>query len=191
MAGIEIRGIEELKAKFAMISKTMAGEAMEEAHARAAKIFSQAAKNAAPVGKDPKNKPKGKKGHGRLKASVKTYKANYPYVAKYHGRLSRTMVGPSKDNGYYGFFLSEGWKMPLLTTYHWTRAGRWRPEAWLVKSKRRLRSEATPTTHSQIGTTVWKQIEAPYPKWFENAIDGVMPEATRAMMTALDYYLKK
>jgi hypothetical protein len=195
VAGIKGTGLDELYARTKELSKVLSGDALVAAYDAAAKVFRETIKNAAPVGKDPKNKSKKRAPHGELKGSVKVYKGknNALTVGGSATKLGRVLIGPSKEHGFYGYFLAKGWKSPLGSAMiYWAKPGRWRPESWQIKTRRRLRPEKMQSgSHSQIGLSHWRDIPAPYPDWFEGATRAVEERAKKDGMEAFEEVIKK
>ena len=115
MAGIEIKGLEEILKQCQGFGNTAATEALEAGENAAAKLIKERLQAAAPVGsmatKD--------RHPGQLKKSIRIVK--YKDRAQLHGLVSMTIdrgatqklvIGPERETGYYGFFLEHGWHSP-------------------------------------------------------------------------------
>ena len=96
MAGIEIRGFEELKRNAEKFGKAVAEEALLAAENAAAAAVKRAVEAAAP------------RKTGQLAGSVIVYES-LDSKALTGSPRRRLLVGPAKKKGYYGFFLEKGW----------------------------------------------------------------------------------
>lgn len=193
MAGIKVVGYQELIDRFNRTISGLDTEGVEVLKQAAVDVFLPAIRAATPVGTQD-NKSKKRPGHGELKRSVRVTKgkSNALTSTGKATKLAVTRVGPEKKHGYYGYWLETGWKMPLYTTFYYTRAGRWHPENVLIKTKRRRRpTELAVGTHTQMGTSYVKVIPPPYKDWFRDVIRNVTGEALRKGFEAFDAILKK
>ena len=96
MAGIEVRGFEELRRNVAAVEKAVADEALKAAEDAAAQVVTQAVEAAAP------------RRTGQLASSVKIFESQDRKTLTGQTRR-RLLVGPDKRKGFYGFFLQKGW----------------------------------------------------------------------------------
>ena len=194
MAGIKVAGIDELIAKATHLSAEIRDQAISRALLEAAAVYNNALRTAAPVGTDASNKSKKRPAHGELRGSIKIFKGKDKRLFS-GGRVfqtSRILVGPEKVHGFYGYFLEHGWKAPLggKMTY-WAKPGRWWSEGKWVTTGRRLRAQATPTTHTQMGLTRYRQIHIPkYEDWSAKAIRGAEDTALVKALAVFENVLR-
>ena len=162
MAGIEIKGLEEILKQCQGFGNTAATEALEAAENAAAKLIKERLQAAAPVG----SMATRDRHPGQLKRSIRIVK--YKDRAQLHGLASATMdrgatqklvIGPERKTGFYGFFLEHGWRS----------AG-----------SKRIARKGTKTTHSQSGTTKHKWIAGGHQGWFSRVADTVEQSAIAA-----------
>jgi hypothetical protein len=146
MAGVTLKGMDELKRNTRHVAEVVLAEALEAAQDAAAQVVKDAIEAAAPVSKP------GQRQHpsGNLKAHI------IKVVAKAKGltttgiqkAVRRVLIGPSKKEAYYSYFLEMGW--------NWSK-GKRRRQAY----KNRLGG----MTHSQSGKTEGTHRIPPH-KWF-------------------------
>jgi hypothetical protein len=96
MAGVEIKGLEELRQNVAAFEKTVADEALKAAEDAAAQVVRQTVEEVAP------------RKTGQLASSVIVYESRDRRALSGQTRR-RLLVGPGKRKGFYGFFLEKGW----------------------------------------------------------------------------------
>jgi hypothetical protein len=96
MAGIEIKGFQELRRNVATLEKAIVDEALKAAEDAAAQVVRQAVEAAAP------------RGTGQLASSVTVFESRDRTALSGQTRR-RLLVGPEKRKGFYGFFLQKGW----------------------------------------------------------------------------------
>ena len=96
MAGVEIKGFEELRRNVATLEKAIVDKALKAAEDAAAQFVKQAIEAAAP------------RKTGQLASSVKIFESQNRKTLSGQTRL-RILVGPEKKKGFYGFFLEKGW----------------------------------------------------------------------------------
>jgi len=98
MAGVEFKGLDDLRRSFGAIEKAVSGEALEAGEDAAAKVFRDAAKAAAP------------RDSGRLAKSIRIVKkAVRGKLSSLQGSIRKVYVGPEKKKGYYGYFVEKGY----------------------------------------------------------------------------------
>jgi len=157
--------IEAFNALHRLLAAT-SSEAVTAADEAAAQVFLSSARGAAPVtGEQHPGHPP-----GQLRESVAIVRrAKTRMLSSMQGNVSqRIFVGPTKRQGYYGYFVEQGW----------TATG----------PKRRERP-ATNTTHAQHGVTGGHKI-AGHP-WFDPAIQAAQPTASQAAEAAFDQKLQE
>ena len=96
MAGIGIKGFQEIVQNCNYLSKEVLEKALQAAEDAAAQVVRQAVESAAP-GKT-----------GQLAGSVKVFESTDRKILTGSPRR-RLLVGPDKKKGFYGFFLQKGW----------------------------------------------------------------------------------
>ncbi len=118
MAGVEFKGLDDLRRQFANISKVVSEEALEAGEDAAAKVFRDAAKNAAP------------RNSGQLASSIRIIvkKARDKLSSLQGAAFRKVYVGPEKKKGYYGFFVEKG--------YTWSKGRRSRRATATTHSQR-------------------------------------------------------
>ena len=168
-------GFDELKRK---CDKIIVGDALdialESAQDAAAKVIKEAMKAGAPVesrSTNPFSKGFGsnpKHPSGQLRESIIIAKRKDKALTGANAQQVR--VGPSNQKGFYGYFLSKGWRS----------AG-----------SRRVARKATGNTHSQSGSATSKKISAPYPDWADRAAEGASQQAYDAGEKAFNATLDK
>jgi hypothetical protein len=163
MAGIEMKGFEDLKRDVEAFARTVQDEALKEAEDAAAQAIVKMVEIAAP------------RDSGDLARSVE--------IVESHDRRQltgdtrrRLLIGPTKKKGFYGFFLDKGWKHPIgprITLS--TRRGR------VFTTGRRARAGYR-NTHSRRGVSGYRTI--PGTKWFSNLTPRLESAARAAGETA-------
>jgi hypothetical protein len=96
MAGVEMKGFEELVRNCSYLSKTVLEQALQAAEDAAAEVVRQAVESAAP------------RKTGQLAESVAVFEG-IDRTALSGSQRRRLLVGPDKRKGFYGFFLEKGW----------------------------------------------------------------------------------
>ena len=96
MAGVEIKGFQELVRNCNYLSKEVLEKALQAAEDAAAEVVRQAVESAAP------------RKTGQLAESVAVFEG-IDRTALSGSQRRRLLVGPGKKKGYYGFFLEKGW----------------------------------------------------------------------------------
>lgn len=98
MAGVEIRGFEELRRIAERLGKAIAEEAVTAAEDAAARVIKSAVESAAP------------RKSGRLESSVRIFEGidRRALTGSIRWRL---LIGPEKRKGFYGYFVDVGWNM--------------------------------------------------------------------------------
>jgi len=96
MAGVEIKGFEELVRNCSYLSKTVLEKALQAAEDAAAAVVKQAVESAAP------------RKTGQLAESIAVFEG-IDRTALSGSQRRRLLIGPGKKKGYYGFFLEKGW----------------------------------------------------------------------------------
>jgi hypothetical protein len=96
MAGIEMKGFEELKRNVEALSKIVQDEAIKAAENAAAQVAKAAVEAAAP------------RDTGQLASSVQMFESRDRKALTGQTRR-RLLIGPEKKKGFYGFFLQKGW----------------------------------------------------------------------------------
>ena len=96
MAGVEIKGFQELVRNCNYISKVILEKALQAAEDAAAQVVREAVESAAP------------RKTGQLAESVDIFEG-IDRKALTGSPRRRLLVGPGKKKGYYGFFLEKGW----------------------------------------------------------------------------------
>jgi hypothetical protein len=96
MAGVEIRGFQELVRNCNHLSKVVLEKALQAAEDAAAEIITQAVKSAAA------------RKSGQLAESIDVFEG-IDRTALTGSPRRRLLIGPGKKKGYYGFFLEKGW----------------------------------------------------------------------------------
>jgi hypothetical protein len=99
MAGVEIRGFEELRRNAERLGKAIAEEAVTAAEDTAAKVVKSAVESAAP------------RKSGQLESSVRIFEG-VDRKALAGSIRRRLLIGPEKRKGFYGYFLDAGWSVP-------------------------------------------------------------------------------
>jgi hypothetical protein len=123
MAGVEIKGFEELRRNVAAFEKAIVDEALKAAEDAAAQIVKQAVEAAAP------------RRTGQLASSVKIFESRNRKTLSGQTRL-RILIGPEKKKGFYGYFLESGW-------VHAGRGGKRIPgTGWFSKTAASIESQA-------------------------------------------------
>ena len=98
MAGVEIRGFEELRRNAERLGKAIAEEAVTAAEDAAARVVRAAVESAAP------------RKSGRLASSVRIFEG-VDRKALTGSTRRRLLIGPEKRKGFYGYFLDVGWNI--------------------------------------------------------------------------------
>ena len=98
MAGVEIRGFEELRRNAERLGKAIAEEAVTAAEDAAAKVVRAAVESAAP------------RKSGQLESSVRIFEG-VDRKALTGSIRRRLLIGPEKRKGFYGYFLDVGWNI--------------------------------------------------------------------------------
>lgn len=96
MAGVEIKGFQELVRNCNYLAKEVLEKALQAAEDAAAQVVRQAVESAAP------------RKTGQLAESIAVFEG-IDRTAIAGSPRRRLLVGPGKKNGYYGFFLQKGW----------------------------------------------------------------------------------
>jgi len=96
MAGVEIKGFQELVRNCNYLSKEVLDKALQAAEDAAAQVVKEAVESAAP------------RKTGQLAGSVKVFESTDRKILTGSPRR-RLLVGPDKKKGFYGFFLQKGW----------------------------------------------------------------------------------
>jgi hypothetical protein len=96
MAGIEMKGLEDLKRNVEQFSKVVQDEAIQAAEDAAAKVVKTAVETASP------------RESGQLASSVQIFESRDRKALTGQTRR-RLLIGPEKKKGFYGFFLQKGW----------------------------------------------------------------------------------
>jgi hypothetical protein len=96
MAGIEMKGFEDLMRNVEQFSKIVQDEAIKAAEDAAAQVIKAAVETAAP------------RETGQLASSVRIFESQDRKVLSGQSRR-RLLIGPDKRKGFYGFFLQKGW----------------------------------------------------------------------------------
>jgi hypothetical protein len=158
MAGIEMKGFEDLKRDVEAFAQAIQDEALKEAEDAAAHAIVEMVEAAAP------------RRSGDLARSVE--------IVESHDRRQlagdtrrRLLVGPTKRKGYYGFFLDKGWRHPIGPR---ARLSTRREKAFLTG---RLARSASGNTHSQRGVSGSRTISPRY--WFTR-LTPAMESAARS-----------
>jgi hypothetical protein len=159
MAGIEMKGFEDLKRDVEAFARAVQDEALKEAEDAAARAVVKIVEAAAP------------RESGALAASVEAVESHDRRQLTGDTRR-RLLIGPTKKKGFYGFFLDKGWKHPKgpRVTLQ-TRRGR------SFTTGRRQRS-AHGNTHSQRGVSGYRQITGT--KWFSRLAPNMESAARSA-----------
>jgi hypothetical protein len=153
MAGIEMKGFEDLKRDVERFSKIVQDEALNAAEEAAANVIVRIVEAAAP------------RKTGDLAGSVKVVESHDRQQLTGNTRR-RLLIGPTKKKGYYGFFLDKGWRHPLgprITLS--TRRGN-------VFTTGRLARPSSGNTHSQRGVSGYRTIAPRY--WFTKLAQAPM-----------------
>jgi hypothetical protein len=179
MAGVKLSGMEELKRSTRQIADVVLAEALDAAQDAAAQVVKQAIEAAAPVSKaagNLKSLPKHPSGNLRAHIIIARAKAKGLTTTGPQNAVRRVLIGPSKKEAYYAYFLEEGWT--------WSK-GRRKRQAY----QNRLGG----TTHSQSGKTEGTHKIEPH-KWFPkpSSFENDAFEAGKAVFEAvLDQGLNK
>jgi hypothetical protein len=96
MAGIEMKGFEDLKRNVEQFSKVVQDEAIQAAEDAAAKVVKTEVEAAAP------------RDTGQLASSIQVFESRDRRALTGQTRR-RLLIGPEKKKGFYGFFLQKGW----------------------------------------------------------------------------------
>jgi HK97 gp10 family phage protein len=96
MAGIEMKGFEDLKRNVEAFSKVVQDEAIKAAEDAAAQVVKAAVEAAAP------------RDTGQLASSIRVFESQDRKALTGQTRR-RLLIGPEKKKGFYGFFLQKGW----------------------------------------------------------------------------------
>jgi hypothetical protein len=96
MAGVEIKGFQELVRNCTHLSKEVLEKALQAAEDAAAQVVRQAVESAAP------------RKTGQLAGSVDVFEG-IDRKALTGSPRRRLLIGPGKKKGFYGFFLQKGW----------------------------------------------------------------------------------
>jgi hypothetical protein len=96
MAGVEIKGFQELIRNCNYLSKDVLERALQAAEDAAAQVVRQAVESAAP------------RKTGQLAGSVNVFEG-IDRKALSGSPRRRLLIGPGKKKGFYGFFLQKGW----------------------------------------------------------------------------------
>lgn len=96
MAGVEIKGFQELVRNCNYLSKEVLEKALQAAEDAAAKVVRQAVESAAPRKTD------------QLAESINVFEG-IDRKALSGSPRRRLLIGPGKKKGFYGFFLQKGW----------------------------------------------------------------------------------
>ncbi len=151
MAGVKLSGMEELKRNTRHIAEVVLAEALEAAQDAAAQVVKDAIEAAAPVS-EPRQNFKSLPQHpsGNLKAHIIKVlaKAKGLTTTGIQKAVRRVLIGPSKKEAYYSYFLEMGW--------NWSKG----------RQKRQARQNRLGgMTHSQSGKTEGTHRIEPH-KWF-------------------------
>jgi hypothetical protein len=158
VAGIEMRGFEELKRDVERFAKVVQEEALTAAEEAAANAVVKIIEAAAP------------RKTGDLAGSVKIVESLDRQQMTGNPR-KRLLIGPTKKKGYYGFFLDKGWRHPIGPRARlMTRRGK-------VFLTGRLSRLASGNTHSQRGVSGYRTIAPRH--WFTN-LASAMESAARS-----------
>lgn len=96
MAGVEIKGFQELVRNCNYLSKVVLEKALQAAEDAAAQVVRQAVESPAP------------RKTGQLAESIDVFEG-IDRTALSGSPRRRLLIGPGKKRGYYGFFLEKGW----------------------------------------------------------------------------------
>jgi hypothetical protein len=96
MAGIEMKGFEDLKRNIEQFSKVLQDEAIQAAEDAAAQVVKAEVEAAA------------RRESGQLASSVQIFESRDRKALTGQTRR-RLLIGPDKRKGFYGFFLQKGW----------------------------------------------------------------------------------
>ncbi len=96
MAGVEIKGFQDLVRNCNYLSKDVLEKALQAAEDAAAQVVKEAVESAAP------------RKSGQLAGSVKVFEG-IDRKALSGSPRRRLLIGPGKKKGFYGFFLQKGW----------------------------------------------------------------------------------
>ena len=174
MAGVKLSGMEELKRNTRQIADVLLVEALDAAQDAAAQVVKEAIEAAAPVSKTPPSKHTS--GNLRAHIVIALAKAKGLTTTGIQKAVRRVLIGPSKKEAYYSYFLEMGW--------NWSKGKRKR-QAY----KNRLGG----MTHSQSGKTEGTHRIEPH-KWFPkpSSFENAAFEAGKAAFEAtLDQGLNK
>jgi hypothetical protein len=149
MASGSIQGFDQLVKNTEHISNIVLEHALKAAEDAAAAVLKQAFIEASP------HKT------GKLSRSALIYES-VDRKALTGTTRRRLLVGPGKKSGYYGYFLSRGWK---------------------TAGSRRIKRTKSGNTHSQSGTYTRREVKAPYPNW-EQRVAAKEQEAFEAGVRA-------
>jgi len=109
MAGVEIKGFEELRRDTERLARAIGDEAILAAEDAATEVVRAAVEAAAPT-----LNPAGRfrrlprRPAGQLRSSVRIFESKDSRALTGSSRR-RLLVGPEKKTGFYGFFLEKGW----------------------------------------------------------------------------------
>ena len=98
MAGIEVKGLEELRRNAERLGKAIAEDAVTAAEDAAAAVVKSAVEAAAP------------RKSGQLESSVRIFEG-IDRRALSGSIRRRLLIGPEKRKGFYGYFVDVGWNM--------------------------------------------------------------------------------
>jgi hypothetical protein len=146
MAGIEMKGFEDLKRNVEQFSMVVQDEAIKAAEDAAAQVVKTTVETAAP------------RNTGKLASSVQVFESRDRKALTGQTRR-RLLIGPDKRKGFYGFLLQKGWiwskgrrKRTATGTTH-SQSGptegshrippqQWFPDSAAIEAKARAAGEA-------------------------------------------------
>lgn len=164
MAGVEFKGLDQLKRDFKDLELRIGAEVVIAAEDAAAEVFKAAILAATPV---LKSSSRSTHPSGQLRSSVTIIESK---DRKLTGVARRGLfVGLEKRKGFYGFFIDQGFTAM-------GRAGRKKRYAGVATRK------GGAVMHSQSGSTGGKWI--PGTNWFASAVRSAMAAATAAYESA-------
>ncbi len=151
MAGVKLSGMEALKQNTQNIADVLLVEALDAAQDAAAQVVKDAIEAAAPVSKARqglKSLPQHSSGNLRAHIVIVMAKPKGLTTTGPQKSVRRVLIGPSKKEAYYAYFLEEGWI--------WSKGSR---------KRQAYTNKLGGTTHSQSGKTEGTHRIEPH-KWF-------------------------
>lgn len=163
-----VEGLAEFEAQLNELARVIGIDALREAEDTAAEAIVRVIEAATP------------KETGILAGSIEVIER------KNRRALTRTsralLIGPNKEQGYYGFWIDKGWKHPVgRRETKYTRKGR--------KFVTGRRARPNGWTHSQQGVKGVKRISGT--KWFSRLSPSLISVGKSAGMTVLLRYAKR